>query len=132
MRLRVIATLFALALMTGAPAMVAAASIQQQAKGAADSISGEWDVTFEIAGTTTPATFKFKLDGDKVTGTAESHHTGPGTVSNGTWIDGKLNATLEFSGHESIAVTGALKDGNLVGEFATEGIKGNWEAKRKQ
>jgi hypothetical protein len=96
-----------------------------------DPISGEWDVTFHVQNTKTPATFKLKLDGDKVTGTAYSEHTGPGTLRDGSWKDNQLSFTLEFARHESIAVTGILKDGTLGGEFRTEGFSEKWEAKRK-
>jgi len=68
---------------------------------------------------------------DKVTGTAESAHTGPGTVRDGSWANNKLSFTLDFKTHESIAITGTLKDGQLVGEFRTEGFVSNWEAKKK-
>lgn len=96
-----------------------------------DPISGDWDVSFFVQGSTTPAIFKLKLDGDKVTGTAESHHTGPGTISKGSWSDNQLSFTLDFKSHESIVVTGALKDGKLSGEFRTEGFVAKWEAKKK-
>src|SRR6185436_5090699 len=50
-----------------------------------DLISGDWDALFKVGEHTSPATFKLKLDGDKVTGTAETAHTGPGTVRDGSW-----------------------------------------------
>ena len=56
----------------------------------ADPISGEWTVSFFVGDTTTPATFNLKLAGAKVTGTVYSEHTGPGTVREGKWADGKL------------------------------------------
>jgi len=96
-----------------------------------DPLSGEWSASFTIAGTTIPAAFKFKLDGEQVSGTADSQHTGPGTLSKGSWIDNKLSFTMDFAHHESIAVTGTLKDGQLVGEFRTEGMQGTWVAKKK-
>lgn len=96
-----------------------------------DPISGEWDVTFKVDANTTPATFNLRLDGDKVTGTANSQHTGPGVLRDGSWKDGHLKFTVDFEKHESIAITGALKDGSLAGEFRTEGFVSNWEAKRK-
>ncbi|HEX8073158.1 MAG TPA: hypothetical protein VF546_24645 [Pyrinomonadaceae bacterium] len=130
MLLRIFTTLAAAALMTGAAAMIATAGLRQKAA-ASDPISGEWDVRLEIAGSSATATFKLKLDGDKVTGTAESEHTGPGTVSKGSWADGKLKFTLDFAKHESIDLTGALRDDALVGEFATEGMVGKWQATRK-
>ena len=100
-------------------------------KNDADPISGEWDVTFFVHESKTPATFTFKLDGARVTGTANSDHTGPGTIRDGKWADGKLSFTLDFQKHESIDVTGVLRDGKLVGEFHTEGFTDKWEAKKK-
>ncbi len=97
-----------------------------------DPISGEWEVIFRVQGTTTPATFKLKLDGDKVTGTAESAHTGPGIVRDGWWKDNKLSFTLDFEKHESIAISGGLRDGELSGEFRTEGFVEKWEGTKKK
>ena len=96
-----------------------------------DPISGEWDVMFELQGTKVPGKFKLKLDGNKVTGTAESEHTGPGTLSEGKWADNKISFTLDFAAHESIVVTGTVKDGKLIGDFRTEGMQGTWEASKK-
>jgi phage-related tail fiber protein len=97
----------------------------------ADPISGAWTAAFFVQGTSAPASFEFKLDGTKVTGTASSDHTGPGTLRAGSWVDGKLSFTLDFKNHESIEVKGTLKDGKLVGEFTTEGFTSNWEAVKK-
>jgi hypothetical protein len=102
------------------------------AKDDGDPISGEWNVSFKVPGHgTTPATFTFKLDGEKVTGSCYSEHTGAGTIRDGKWVDSKLSFVLDFKKHESIAVKGGLKDGALAGEFTTEGFTANWEAKRK-
>lgn len=97
-----------------------------------DLISGDWDALFKVGEHTSPASFKFKLDGDKVTGTAESAHTGPGTIRDGSWIDGKLSFTLDFKTHESIAIAGKLQESKLVGEFTTEGFTSTWEATKKK
>ena len=97
-----------------------------------DLISGDWDALFKVGEHTSPATFKFKLDGDKVSGTAESAHTGPGTIRDGSWVDGKLTFTLDFKTHESIAITGKLQETKLVGEFTTEGFTSTWEATKKK
>jgi len=96
-----------------------------------DPVSGEWNVVFSIQGQTAEGTFNLKLEGDKVTGTIDTAHTGPGTLSKGKWADGKLSFTLDFAKHESIDVTGAPKDGKLSGEFATEGLTGTWVATKK-
>ena len=99
-------------------------------KAKADPISGEWDVTFHVRDQSTAATFTLKLDGKKVTGKVFSEHTGPGTLS-GSWIEGKLNLTADFQKHESIKITGALKDDKLAGEFQTEGFTEKWEGTKK-
>jgi hypothetical protein len=96
-----------------------------------DPISGEWKGLFEVGGYSAEFTLKLKLTGTTVTGTAESGHTGPGTLSKGSWSDNKLSITMDFAAHESIAVTGTLKDGKLVGEFSTEGMQGTWAATKR-
>jgi hypothetical protein len=104
----------------------ATAAIQEN-----DLISGEWDVSFKVQGQVTPATFTLKLEGDKVTGSAYSEHTGEGTIRDGSWKDQKLSFTLDFKKHESIVIIGSLKDGKLAGVFRTEGFEAPWEAVRK-
>lgn len=96
-----------------------------------DPISGAWDASFFAQGTTVPATFDFKLDGTKVTGTVNSGFTGTGTIRDGSWADGKLSLTLDFEKREPIALKGTLKDGKLVGEFTVESVTSNWEAVKK-
>jgi hypothetical protein len=97
----------------------------------ADPITGEWTVTFYVHEMKTPATFTFKLDGAKLTGSAYSEHTGPGTIRDGKWADSKLSFTLDFAKHESIVVNGELKGNSLAGQFTTEGFTDKWEAIRK-
>ena len=96
-----------------------------------DPISGEWNVSFFVNGHSTPASFVLKLDGDKITGTANSDHTGLGTIRDGKFEKGKLSFTLDFQKHESIAINGEVKGDKLVGEFRTEGFVANWEATKK-
>jgi len=112
-------------------AIFAGVALAYDPQTSADPISGEWDVTFKLEGTTTPAQFNLKLEGEKVSGTVYSEHTGAGTVREGKFADNKLSLTLEFAHHQSIVVTGAPKDNGLSGEFRTEGFVANWEAKRK-
>jgi hypothetical protein len=133
MRLRTFAILVIIALTTVASLTCTRAAVlsHESSFDKSDPISGEWDTTFKIAGATATATIKLKLEGEKVTGTVESEHTGPGTLSNGSWIDNKLTFTMDFAKHESIAATGSLKDDKLVGEFRTEGMQGTWEAKKR-
>src|SRR5580765_7577902 len=79
-----------------------------------DPISGEWNVAFYVHNSKTPATFTLKLDGGQITGTVYSEHTGAGTLRDGKWENGKLSFTVDFKKHESIAITGELKEGRLV------------------
>jgi len=111
--------------------MTSAMPVQHKAAASGDSISGEWDATFYAMGQAAPFTLELKLEGHKVTGKVNSAHTGPGTISNGSWAENQLSMTLDFAKHESIAVTGSLKDGKLAGEFRTEGFVAKWEAKKK-
>lgn len=130
MRLSRLISFVAVAVMASACSSVAALHHKVMTN-KSDPISGEWNVLFTLQGTTVPGTFKLMLDGDKITGTVESEHTGAGTVDKGTWADHQVSFTLVFPKHDSIAVTGKLKDGKLAGEFKTEGMQGTWEAKKK-
>ncbi len=107
------------------------AVLARHAQAAGDPISGEWDVSFLLEGSTTPATFTLTLADGKLTGTVYSHHTGAGTLRDGAFKDNRLAGTLDFSSHESIAITGELKDGEMTGEFRTEGRVGKWEGRKK-
>ena len=93
-------------------------------------IKGEWLGVFSIAGHTADVKLKFDVNEANVSGTVVSEHTGPGIVTDGKWKDGKLACTLKFEKHESIALTGWLKDGRFEGEFKTEGMTGTFTAKR--
>src|ERR1700730_15598475 len=111
MRLRMVLSLVMLSLIAGTWSKASRAALREVEPSAAqskdpigDPISGEWDGLFEIGGASGTLTFNLKLDGDKVTGTAESAHTGRGTLSQGLLVDNMLNFTLDFAAHESIAV----------------------------
>ena len=138
MRLKTFVSLILLAVATSVPSACSAAATlhngivhHEVLQPDPDPITGEWDVTFHVQDSKTPATFKLKLEGNKITGTVYSEHTGAGTLRDGSWKDNKLSFTVDFPNHESIAITGTLKDGMLVGEFRTEGFSEKWEAKKK-
>jgi len=129
MRLKIAVSLVVCLLTVGMFSTVATAPLREKTD--ADPISGEWDVSFYVHGNTYPATFKLKLDGNKVTGTAYSEHTGAGTLRDGSWAENKFSFTLDFAKHESIAITGHPEGDKLVGEFTTEGFTAKWDAKKK-
>jgi hypothetical protein len=93
-----------------------------------DPVTGDWDVTCQIEGFTVPGTMSLKVEGDKVSGSVDTQHTGHGTIADGVWKDGKLSFTATFEKHEPIVFTGSAKDGKLTGEFKTEGNTGQWSA----
>ena len=110
--------------------LLVGSAFAQHGTKAAKSIEGDWAITFNIAGQSASGTMSFQLNDGNLTGTVESHHTGPGKLENLKWQNGKLSATCVFEKHDSIALEGELKDGKLVGTFHTEGRDGTWEATR--
>jgi hypothetical protein len=104
---------------------------QQSASPTNPSIDGEWVITFQAQGRSVSGSLDFKTDGERVTGTVETAHTGPGTVQNGKWSQQKITATLVFQKHEDVLLEGELKsDGTLGGDYHTEGRTDKWQAVR--
>lgn len=129
MRLKIAVSLVVCLLTVGMFSTVSTTPLHEKMD--SDPISGDWDVSFYVQGKTYPATFKLKLDGNKVTGTAYSEHTGAGTLRDGSWAENKFSFTLDFAKHESIAITGHPEGDKLVGEFTTEGFTAKWDAKKQ-
>ena len=94
------------------------------------SITGEWRITFMVEGQSVGGTLVLAAEGEKLTGTVETQHTGPGKLQDGKFAASKLSATCVFERHESIDLTGELQGEKLVGTFRTEGREGKWEATR--
>jgi hypothetical protein len=99
---------------------------------ASSGINGDWDAIYNIAGQTVDGTLSFEVNGKTLTGSVFTEHTGKGTINDGTFDKNKLNCTLAFEKHESIALTGELADDKLSGTFTTEGMTGTWTAVRKK
>ena len=129
MRLKLAMSLVVCMLIGGMFSIVSTAALYEKMD--VDPLSGDWDVSFYVQGKTYPATFNLRLDGNKVTGTAYSEHTGAGTLRAGSWAENKFSFTLDFAKHESIAITGHPEGDKLVGEFTTEGFTAKWDAKKK-
>ncbi|HKG22492.1 MAG TPA: hypothetical protein VKC34_11380 [Blastocatellia bacterium] len=97
---------------------------------AADPITGEWNGTAEVQGSSLPLLLRLKLDGETVTGEAESPQ-GKVPVTKGSFVANKLSITLN-SEMGPIVITGMLKDGKLAGDLdVASQVQGKWEAKRK-
>ncbi|HEV2278021.1 MAG TPA: hypothetical protein VGS02_07585 [Acidobacteriaceae bacterium] len=106
-------------------------SVAALAQGAAtDSIDGNWTVTFTVQGQTVSGQMAFHAQGEKLSGTVESAHTGRGILSGGAWMYQKLSGICVFEQHDAIALAGEMRDGKLAGTFETEGMNGTWEATR--
>src|SRR5689334_21217484 len=58
------------------------------------SITGEWLIHFQAGHQSVSGNLRLQADGDQITGSVETAHTGPGTVQNGKWSNPKLSATL--------------------------------------
>src|SRR3974390_24964 len=105
-------------------------AVAQQGSQPSGSIAGEWHITFMVQGQTVPGSLVLAADGEKLTGTVETQHTGPGRLQDGKFAASKLSATCVFERHGSIDLTGELQGEKLVGTFRTEGREGKWEATR--
>jgi len=120
----VVLTLFAVA------STASAAMPWQPKQPKEDAISGAWDAALITDDNTVQLTLTLKLEGNKVTGSSESSHLGSGAISNGSWTNNKLTITVETI-HGPLALTGALQNGKLVGEWDAGHMQGKWEAKKK-
>lgn len=121
-----------------------AASPQQAAKSAlnasasaaqsqSDAISGDWIATFNVQGTPMQGELTLKLDGDRLSGTIHTDHTGTGTLTNTSFKDNSIAFRAEFAAHPPVEMTARLQDGKLTGEFRVpeEGMQGTWQATRR-
>jgi len=92
-------------------------------------LAGDWDAVADAQGGF-PFTLSLKVDGEKVTGESSSS-LGAGTISNGTWKDGKLVFQLDTPSG-AVAMNAVMQDGGLVGEFDFAGqLQGRWVAKKR-
>ena len=105
-------------------------AVAQQCSQPSGSIAGEWNITFMVQGQSASGILVLAAEGEKLTGTVETPHTGPGKLQDGKFAASKLSATCVFERHESIELMGELQGEKLVGTFRTEGREGKWEATR--
>jgi hypothetical protein len=117
---------------TAAAAPAPAATPSSAASPASSSLTGKWDVTFNMAGNPMPATATFTQMGEKVTGTLASQ-AGETPVS-GTMTGGALK--LEFTvatpqGDLQITMTGDLGPNGIAGKASLAGLgDADWSATR--
>ena len=104
---------------------------QPNAPAVNQSVTGDWVIHFQAGKQSVSGNLHFEVEGEKLTGTIETAHTGPGTIQDGKWSSQKLNATCVFATHENVVLEGALKsDGTLSGNYSTEGRTEEWHAER--
>jgi hypothetical protein len=95
-----------------------------------DLVSGEWEATADVQGTSFPFTLKLKLEGDKVSGEANSVQ-GNATISKGSMDGDKLTLVLNTQ-NGTVTLTGTVSGGKIAGQFDFAGqFQGKWEAKKK-
>ncbi len=97
---------------------------------ASNAIVGDWNIKFAVSGQTVSGTMSIRNDGGMLAGDLVTAHTGPGTLRDLKWTDGKLTTTCVFERHDSISLKGEVKGDGLAGTFHTEGMEGTWEATR--
>src|SRR5215831_662007 len=72
------------------------------------SITGDWVIHFQAGHESVSGSLHLQTDGERVAGTIETGHTGPGTIENGKCRNQKLEASLVFKTHESVVLKGEL------------------------
>jgi hypothetical protein len=100
---------------TAAVAAAPAAAVVPAAAGAADDLSGDWDGIVDMGDQPQSFSLKLKTEGEKLAGEIGSP-AGLLPLENGKWANGALTATFSFNG-SPVTMTGALKEGKLVGIF---------------
>jgi len=123
-------------------AIVIALAFSTTAKADDKTVDGTWKSTFKAQdGTERTTTFKFKTEGDKVTGTASGRNNTDTAIEDGKFKDGTLSfsVTREFNGNKfTIKYSGKL-DGDTIkgtserpGQDGGDPVKRDWEAKREK
>ncbi|HET6251004.1 MAG TPA: hypothetical protein VFE47_25165 [Tepidisphaeraceae bacterium] len=124
-------------------ALVALLAFSAVAAKAADAtVDGTWKSTFKTQnGTERTTTYKFKLEGNKVTGTISGRNNTETPIEDGTFKDGTLSfsVTREFNNNKvTIKYTGKLDGDTIKGSSERPGanggdaVKRDWEAKREK
>src|ERR1017187_2891839 len=107
--------------------LASSAAVAQHGTPPSGSVAGEWNISFMVQGQTVPGTLVLAVEGETLTGTVETQHTGPGKLQDGKFASSKLSATCVFDRQEAIAgewplsftVQGQTVPGTLV--LAVEG-----------
>jgi hypothetical protein len=108
-----------------------AAPAKPAAAASADQITGEWDGVTGNNEMSVPFTMRLKLEGEKVTGDISSDQGGA-QFNPGTWKDGALTISFEFTGMGTVLMVAAFNEGKLVGTMDFSGqMQMSWAAVKK-
>src|ERR1035441_3008117 len=77
--------------------LASSAAVAQNGTRPSGSIAGEWTISFMVQGQTVPGTLVLAVEGETLTGTVETQHTGPGRLQDGKFAASKLSVTCGFS-----------------------------------
>ena len=96
------------------------------------SIAGEWNATFETPGGPQPLTVIFKLDGEKITGTAKRARGDAAITGTIKGDDISFAYSIDYNGNPvTIAFTGKVKGDTMGGSISfNDQAGGDWSAKR--
>src|SRR5262249_38760304 len=130
MRLRASLISVVIAVLSVVSSASSTAPCQAKPKPKADAISGAWEAVLTSQDNTAQITLKLKLESAKERGASESSHWGDGAIGEGSGAKNKLKTTVETR-HGPLALTGALRNGKLAGEWDMGHMQGKWEAKKK-
>lgn len=120
-----------IAVLCGALAVPCLLLGQPNAPAVNQSVTGDWVIHFQAGKQSVSGNLHLEAEGERLAGTIETAHTGPGTIQDGKWSSQKLTATCVFAKHENVILEGALNsDGTLSGNYSTEGRTEAWHAER--
>lgn len=123
-------------------ALMVALAFTSSVKADDKTVEGTWKSTFKTQdGTERTTTYKFKLEGDKVTGTVTGRNNTETAIDDGTFKDGTISfsVTREFNNNKvTIKYSGKL-DGDTIkgsserpGQNGGEPVKRDWTATREK
>ena len=96
------------------------------------SIAGEWDATFNTPGGPQPLTLIFKVDGEKITGTAKRSRGDVAIAGTIKGDDISFAYSIDYNGNPvTITFTGKVKGDTMGGSVSFNDQAGDeWSAKR--
>ena len=108
-------------------AFLGAASISAQT-----SVAGNWDATMSTPGGPVPVTLVFKVDGDKLSGTAKRSRGDVPLTGTIKGEDITFSYTIDYNGNAvTISFTGKVKGDSMGGTvYFNESTSDEWSAKR--